>query len=334
MLRKRLVSLLLVFAFLFTFLLSGAATETVEKTSVDIYNDLIAALSENPPQLIELDEAAADAYCLQLYNYLEAASAEQLFYGSEETAAPLLKPLSLTLFSIENYWDTTLANADALYTGVWAILHSDEYASQEKSRPALKKTMTAVFVNVPAESVEKAVDLCVDYIIENDPEMAEAGYLKYGVDAQAVTVQGSDEYIAAYKKGYNLFEEGKYEEAIQAYTEALSYKENDPMVSSEIIQAYISLRDYEQAKAWITQSFPYAQEDTYRARFLRAWGFIAIEELDYELGAALYTYSLAFEENASATNELAYIQYIAPDTQTFTQEEAKTYLKEKGIPVE
>ena len=60
-------------------------------------------------------------------------------------------------------------------------------------------------------------------------------------------------------------------------------------------------------------------------------GFVAIEELDYELGDALYSYSLSFGDNDTAANELAYIQYVAPDTRAFTAEDAEVYLREKGI---
>lgn len=332
MLRKRFVSLLLAMAVLCAFLCAGAAAETAEKTVKDIYSDWISAVNGNPPQGAELDEAAADAYCLQLYSYVDAASAEKLFYGGPETAAALLKPLSLALYPEANgyYWDSTLANAGALYAAVWTIVNSDEYAAQDKTRPALKELLTNGF-GLPAADVGKAVDMAVDYIMEKDPEAAKAGYLQYGVTPESVTLEGSDEYIAAYQKGYALFEEGKYEEAIQAYTEALSYKENDPSASFEIAQAYISLRDFEQAKAWSIRGLSYAEEGEEKARFLRAMGFVAIEELDYELGDALYSYSLSFGDNDTAANELAYIQYVAPDTRAFTAEDAEVYLREKGI---
>ena len=169
MLRKRFVSLLLAVAVLCAFLCAGAAAETAEKTVKDIYSDWITAVNGNPPQGAELDEAAADAYCLQLYSYVDAASAEKLFYGGPETAAALLKPLSLALYPEANgyYWDSTLANAGALYAAVWTIVNSDEYAAQDKTRPALKELLTNGF-GLPAADVGKAVDMAVDYIMEKD----------------------------------------------------------------------------------------------------------------------------------------------------------------------
>ena len=141
----------------------------------------------------------------------------------------------------------------------------------------------------------------------------------------------NEEYLEHFNEGFRLFEEGKYTEAITEYRKCLEIKENDPVASFEIAEAYIAMRDYPAAKAWLAVIAPTLQEDTYIAQWLRRLGFIAVEEGDYQRACALYVCSLNYEDSDNAKQELDYIMYVAPDTTPFTLEEALEYLQENGM---
>ena len=159
---------------------------------------------------------------------------------------------------------------------------------------------------------------------------------------QETTIQGSPEYIECYQEGLRLFDEGapgegkideeKIREAIEAYKKCFEYSENDVAASLEIVEAYITLRDYEEAKKWLEKAGPYIEREEDKARWLRRHGYIAIEEGKYEEAYAYYAYSLVFGESELAESEIDYIRYMMPDIRQFSAEEAAEYLEAYGIP--
>ena len=146
---------------------------------------------------------------------------------------------------------------------------------------------------------------------------------------QTRTGPGSEEYYNYYVEGYQLFDEGRYEEAIESYKKCLELQPNDPRATFEIIEAYIALRDYDTAKEWLLLIAPVLEDDAYKAQWLRRQGYIAVEEMDYPLAYAYYRYSTSFEESEMAQQEMAYILSVAPDTGDMTVEEAMAYLEER-----
>ena len=180
-----------------------------------------------------------------------------------------------------------------------------------------------------SEIFAAATDICFDYIHLNEPDLAMDGY---NMNTVQTTINGSDEYIQAYQEGARLFDEGNYTEAIEAYTRCLAEDEKETNAHFEIAEAYIALRDFDQAKEWLKKVIQNISEDKDKARLLRRFGFIAIEELNYEAANAFYTYSLQFEESDPARQELAYIQYLMPDIKEFTAADAMQYIAtEYGI---
>ena len=53
--------------------------------------------------------------------------------------------------------------------------------------------------------------------------------------------------------------------------------------------------------------------------------------MDYQLAYAFYAYSQVYEKSDLAEQEMDYIRYVYPDVQTFTEEEARAYLEERGV---
>ncbi len=308
----------------------AAAEETEEVASEDyaILARLLNTYQVNPTTDTALEEPdGVSAYCVQLYYYINPDQ-EKVYYGGPEEATELLKNVFAALFQDEGYTDTGLFLADYYYVYVWSILHAN-ISENYKARPMVNEIMKEVFRQETSDIFAAATDVCFDYIALYEPELAATGY---NMNTNPTTIEGSDEYIQAYTEGVQLFENGKYQEAIEAYTRALSYNESDTLAHFEIAEAYIALRDFGQAREWLTKVIPNIKTDGEKARLLRRLGFIAIEEMNYEAAAALYTYSLQFEESSMVTDELGYIQYIAPGTRTFTEADAQEYvISECGI---
>ena len=130
----------------------------------------------------------------------------------------------------------------------------------------------------------------------------------------------------------NLIKDGKYEEAIEWYRKCLDYHAEGFFAEFEIVEAYLQLRDYGNAEKVLASIRPGLNLDTDKAMWLRRSGFIAIEKREYELAYALYVYSLSFEDNAIAHDEINYIVYTAPGTRPFTADEAESaVLRAVGI---
>ena len=304
------------------------SSEISSDEAISVFVDLLEAFDQNPSEGRWLnDKESVDAYCKKLYSYIDPNKAQHVFYGDSDAVTELLKQLSGSLESDGgSYSDIGLENAELLYVCVWAVMHT-EIAS---SRPAVKEFVIQMFTDYfdyDGEAIITATDLCIDYIVYYDSDVDRG----YNMNRKSISISGGEEFYRFYQEGYELFEKGKYSDAITAYKKALEYNTNDVTASLEIVEAYIALRDYANAKVWLNRTYPYLSNDMYKAHWLRRWGFIAIEELDYELASACYVYSQEFEQSSNAETELMFIKQIAPATKDFSREEAVEYLKEKGI---
>ena len=330
---SRFISLLLVAALL-SLCVSGAFAETATETEEDyaVLRGLVAAFDENPPanQVFE-DENAAAEFCAKLYGFIDPAKVGGVFYGGQEEAGAFLVTLHDTLLPDSGtYMDVSLQTCEMFYVFIWEILHMDS-AIQDKSRPAIKETVKEIFEGISEDALYAATDLCYEYIGTYEPDIAGSAYTM-NTDNER-TVNASEEYIKYYEEGYRLFDEGRYAEAIESYKKCLELQENDPLATFEIIEAYIALRDYETAKGWLAQIAPYLEGNEYKAQWFRRQGYIAIEEMDYQLAYAFYAYSRTFEQSSMAEEEMDYIRYVSKDVQPFSAEEAEAYLAELGILV-
>ena len=322
--KRILISWMLTVIMLCVFALGGMA-ESAEPEEQNMFSFLLEKINENPAQRKFISENEADEYCHRIYNYFDEETAKKIFYADADGATELLKRWSKTLYETDRYADVNLENAELFYVLVWDIMHNQNV----QSRPIVKEIVKDEYSVCSEEIVIALTDECMDYIEENEPEISNGAYIMYG--KKLTGKPKGDAFSVYFYYGYQKFEEGKYEEAINYYTEALRYKEDNINTRFEIAEAYIMLRDYENARAWLSELSSLVKDDKDKAKCLRRYGFIEIEELDYEMGAALYTYSLKFEESSRAREELDFINLVAPDTRTFTEEEAAAYIKGYGI---
>ena len=331
---SRTAAWMLAAAMLCAVLFSGAAlaegqaetAETTENNDFEILENLLEILNENSPEDRELtDQESINEYCLALYGYIDQDKVQTVFYGGPEEAAELLKSLNAALFG-DVCSDTTLFISEYYYVYVWSILHAD-ISEQYKAGPSINEIMRQEFNAESSDIFADATNICFDYIYTNEPELALSGYNMNSIET---TIEGrSEEFIEAYREGVSLFDKGMYAEAIEAYSRCLTIDENDVLARFEIAEAYIAMRDYDQAAGWLTDLTARVSGDDEKARLLRRLGFIEIEKGNYEAAAALYTYSLEFEENDLARNELGYIASVAPSEKEFTAVDAKQFVTEE-----
>ena len=150
-----------------------ATAESAEKSAWDIFNNLLNSIGKRKANSNEIsDPAAVDACCRELYGYVDPDAAERVFYGGPSAAVELLKILSVTLFSLDKYYDPALGNAEVFYVYVWAMFHSDPEIVAKLSPTKVKNEMKrfcSKLKNVSTEAVEAAADLCMNYIISHEP---------------------------------------------------------------------------------------------------------------------------------------------------------------------
>lgn len=117
-------------------------------------------------------------------------------------------------------------------------------------------------------------------------------------------------YQEHFKRGYDLFDRGQYEQALTEYLEALKVNPVGISARFEICECYLKLRRLSDARRALLDMQEYLIEARYVARFYRRMSFIAIEQRDYRLAVACLLFSLNYEKIPYVTQELMYIQSI------------------------
>lgn len=154
----------------------------------------------------------------------------------------------------------------------------------------------------------KPVSEEVTYYFENQQEFVlYVGLNKDKINGNIIWGKGS-QYQDACKRGYTLFEQKQFAQAIDAYKLALKVNPVGVAARFEICMAYCQLKDLKAAREALQGIEPYAYCDQIIAKYYRTLGYILVEEQDYKTAANAYQYSLFFEpDQQSAKQELLFI---------------------------
>ena len=144
------------------------------------------------------------------------------------------------------------------------------------------------------------------YYFENMMELALYGQ-KAGKGKKVIWLSG-DDYLDRYKKGYALFEQKQYQQALSVYKECLSLNPVGISARFEICECYLALRDYQKAKNALLEMKDYLYARGLAAKFYRRFGYILAEEGAYSESAACYKFSQSYEKHPSVPNELKYLK--------------------------
>lgn len=142
-----------------------------------------------------------------------------------------------------------------------------------------------------------------------------------------------DSYWAEYKKGYQLFEQGQFDLAIDAYKRCLELNPIGLSARFEICEAYIKMDCLSLAQSTLLEMKDYLAEKDKIARFYRRMGFIETQKGNYEVATACFQYSLQYDNNPMAIKELQYIKSKGGSGAAASGDDPKQTLISANIPI-
>lgn len=167
------------------------------------------------------------------------------------------------------------------------------------------------------------------YYFENAEELAVYGKL-HNNGKTAYWLTGNN-YIDAYKIGYQLFEKGQYRQAIEAYQNSLKLNPIGISARFEICESYIHLNDLEKAKSVLLDMKDYLYKAEDIAKFYRRIGYIEAERRNYRAAEACVLYSIKYQDIDSAYSELEFLR--TKNRQPITPSEIEKVIKDFSIPL-
>lgn len=108
-------------------------------------------------------------------------------------------------------------------------------------------------------------------------------------------------------KAYALFELNDYEKAIACLRLALEYNPVSVALRLEIVENYLCLHQYENAEKELRQLMKWMMYPKDIAQFYRRMGYLYTEIKQYTMASICFLWSLQFEKNKKAMDELLYI---------------------------
>lgn len=137
-----------------------------------------------------------------------------------------------------------------------------------------------------------------------------AKHCKENGNKNSIIWENSSRYNDCFMQGFHLYEDGKYEKALQTYRKALEVNPVSLNARFEICECYLKLGNLIGARSTLLEMREYLVEAKDIARFYRRMGYIAIEQKDFRLAAACLIYSMKFEKSDYVAQELMYIHSI------------------------
>ena len=152
----------------------------------------------------------------------------------------------------------------------------------------------------------------------------------YSGDKRVVWVS-PDAYLEKVKEAYNLLEEGFFQKTIEVLNDSLRLNPVGVAARFEKCEAYLKMGDLEAAEKNLLDIQNFLYENALIARFYRRYGYIQTEKNKLKEAAACYNYSLRFQKDSSAIQELLYITSIGGKN-VLNGDQVKT-LNRAGIPI-
>ena len=131
-----------------------------------------------------------------------------------------------------------------------------------------------------------------------------------------------------------LYELDRHEDAINWLEEALRWNPAATRFYFEIADNYKKLNEFAEAEKWDDKAYPFIANPSALARWYRDKGFVAIEDGQYELAAALFVISCIFEESPQAMSELMFMKkHLNADYTGMDVKEAAKVLERADVPI-
>ncbi len=183
---------------------------------------------------------------------------------------------------------------------------------------------------VSRESEKQQEQETESYYFENVFELATYGKL-FAKDKKVIWLSG-DNYIKLYQKGYQLFEQRRFNEALLTYNDCLKLNPIGISARFEMCETFLGMGQVNAAAGVLMELHQFLLFDEKQmAKFYRRFGFIKIEQGDLRTAAACYQYSRKFENHPSIQQEMAYIKSKGGPTIPLNNPER--ILRDAGIPI-
>ncbi len=129
-----------------------------------------------------------------------------------------------------------------------------------------------------------------------------------------------------------LIEQNRYDEAEKYLKMGLEYNPVSLHLMFELIDLYKKKGEWDNMNKLIQDAFTYSYTPDSIARIYRDLGYYYVEIEKPEIAAALYIYSIKFEQTQQAYTELEYIKNMGQNID-ITMEEAQQIVRDQNIPV-
>lgn len=272
---------------------------------------------------VQLDALDENGYYDILTTYTEGIIRKALPQSDDEVIARGLKARHGNLVrTIE------MAYRVLMYTILNRMDHSFAIESEEDMLFLCKAAQSE-----QEKGPQKQEDIFAEgYYFEGPLELAIYGKL-FGGDDKFISWLPGNRYRDQYQKGYQLAEEGKYEEAIDAYRASLEFNPIGISARFEICECFIRLKDFYSAKETLYAMIPYLLDPKHLAKFYRRIGYIAVEQGNNLCAASCFVYSKNFECHPGTEQELQNIFARTGVQPGFIAGDPTAYLRRYHIPV-
>ena len=253
----------------------------------------------------------------------EAPTEETLYYGEGSGAV-----VRMVREDMDGAGDLSEAFCTNLYEAVWVRMRYPD--SDLSAGRHIAIAVSSLYPQLDPDRLSKAVLNCMNWIAAHEPELQQAYETvtsNHGDYPRSVFAQ------VYYQEGFQAFDNGDLQLAAASYIRCIEMDAKDVQARFELAEVYIGMGQLEKAKTELNDLTPYVRDDIDRAHYYRRIGFIAIDEMDYELGAACMLYSLKFDETEGARQELEYIRYITGTYPDYGDAQVLQILTDRGIRI-
>ena len=168
------------------------------------------------------------------------------------------------------------------------------------------------------------------YCFEYEEEMV--AFNEYHGYSENVGWSSGTAYMDYFQKGYQAFENGDFRRAIDLYSQGTKFNPVAMAAKLEIVSAYQRLQLFKNAIHELNSVYKYLIRNRDIASYYRRYGYIAVDLHQLTLAVACLRYSLNFDEQKRAFDELEYIRKLS-HKQEIPEVDIEKELTKHNIPI-
>lgn len=139
-------------------------------------------------------------------------------------------------------------------------------------------------------------------------------------------------FMLYYYYAFLLVEQNRFDEAEEYFKKGLEYNPVSLQLIFELMDLCKKRSDWKNMNKYVQDAFKYAYTPDAMARIYRDLGYYYTEIGKLDISAALYIYSLKYEQTQQAYNELEYLKHMGQNIE-ITIDEAHQIVNDENIPL-